>query len=140
MVWKNSTDVTHLRDDRHDTCVQFPSNNPTLLLLSFGPFSYVTLRVFVLNLHLENNGCESPLIVASHNSELHLGQAPCRPICNGLLRCLREETTRNHLSEFADFKCSCNQSICRGIIIAMQSSAVIDPAEEFKVCHIEVVP
>ena len=139
IAWKNSSVLTLLLDDSSETCASFPPDDPVLLLVAVDRFASTTVRVFSQNLHLDKNGCESPLIVASHNSESPLGQAPCRPVCDGLLRCQRKDPISSGVQMFSDFVCSCGQASCRGVIVAFQPSTVIDRAQDVSLCHIQEV-
>ena len=138
-LWKNFTDISYLKDNDRHTGVSLSPSEPVLLLLLVGPFSSMTLRVFSKNLYVDNNGCESPLIVASHKSEKRPGKTPCLPVCNGLLRCQRKGNVSAKTPAFSDFTCLCNQAMCRGVILAVQPSAVINPDEPAAFCHLEVV-
>ena len=135
-AWKNSADLTPLHDSDIATCAALSSDDSVLLLVQTDVFTSINLRVHTENLAVDARSCSAPLIVAAHNSNLPLGKVPCRPICIGLLRCQRVDKTENALGSH-EFRCRCQGTECRGVVLAIQPSAAINAKHDVKICHIQ---
>ena len=133
-AWKNSVDLTSLHDSDTATCVSFSPDDPVLLLVPTDVFTSISLQVHMENLAVNTRSCDTPLLVASHNSHLTLGEFPCRPICSGLMRC--QLMDQNEMLRSLEFSCRCRGIECRGVVLAIQPSAALDAKYDVKLCHI----
>ena len=138
-AWKSAVNMTYLNDDDPSTCETFSTSDPVLLLVPFQPFSSVMVRVYTENLRVESQDCSSPLLMATHNTQLSLGEDPCLPICGNPIRCWMEIYPYEDYPGYYTFMCPCNEASCRGIILAIQPSAVIDHTKGFRVCHVQKI-
>ena len=82
-----NVDLVHLNNDDFSTCVLFLSSDPMLLLLAIPPFSTVTLRMYMANLHVEDQSCRPPVLMAIHITDLSPGEKNCLQILGNPLRC-----------------------------------------------------
>ena len=138
-AWKSAVNLTYLNDDDPFTCETFSTGDPVLLLAPFQPFSSVMVRVYTENLRAESQDCSTPLLMATHNTQLSLGEDPCLPFCGNPIRCLLESDPNEDYPGYYTFMCPCNEASCRGIILAIQPSAVIDNTKGFRVCQVQKI-
>ena len=93
----------------------------------------------MVNLLAEDQRCSSPLFMATHDTDLSPGEEPCLPICGNPVRCELQHDSDGLDRGYYIFSCHCNKQACRGVILVIQPSAVIDPANDFKICHVEEI-
>ena len=138
-AWTSAVNLTYLNDDDPFTCETFTASDPVLLLLPFQLSSTLMLWVYTHNLRVESHDCSSPFLMATHNTQLPLGQDPCLPICGNPTRCQLQPNSDAGSLGYYTFMCPCNEASCRGIMLAIQPSAVIEQTRGFQICHVHEI-
>ena len=89
-AWTSAVNLTYLNDDDPFTCETFTASDPVLLLQPFQLSSTLMVGVYTHNLRVESHDCWSPFFMATHSTQLPLGQDPCLPICGNPIRCQQQ--------------------------------------------------